>query len=173
MAHDFAHRLDFGVGRDPGDVAHDHPADRRMAEIDFHVGDRAAAVPGEELGHRAPRPILRDGAVERRELGRALRALRLGDGRRGEAVDAADAFGDAAQDRELVGERQPAGAERRAAESAVIVGLSTKPGASARPFASITRSAVRACERPTAPGAATTSSSIRTSPRKAACVRRR
>ncbi len=52
-----------------------------------------------------------------------MRALRLGDGRRGEAVDAADAFGDAAQDRELVGERQPAGAERRAAESAVIVGV--------------------------------------------------
>jgi len=65
-----------------------------MAEIDPHVGDRAAAMPGKEFGDRAPRPCAVDRAVERLELRRVLRALRRGDGRRRQAVDAADALGD-------------------------------------------------------------------------------
>ena len=78
-------------------------------------------MPGEELGDRAPRPFAVDRAVERLELRRVLRALRLGDGRRRQAVDAADAFGDAAENGEFAGAGKSAGADRRSAERAVIV----------------------------------------------------
>ena len=64
-----------------------------------------------------------DRAVERLQLRRVLRALRLGDGRGREAVDAADALGHAAEDGELAGDRQAAFGERRAAERAVVVGV--------------------------------------------------
>ena len=121
--HDLAHRRDLGVAGDAGDIAHDHPAHRGMAEIDAHVGDRTAAVPVEKLGDRAPRPLAVDGAVERLELGGVLRALRLGDRRRRQAVDAADALGDAAEDRQFAADGQAARADRRAAEGAVIVGV--------------------------------------------------
>ena len=100
---DLRHRIELGVGGDARDIGHHHPAHRRMAEIDPHVGDRAAAMPGEELGDRAPRPFAVDRAVERLELRGVLRALRRGDGRRRQAVDAADAFRHAAENGEFAG----------------------------------------------------------------------
>ena len=80
-------------------------------------------MPGEEFGDRAPRPCPLDRAVEGLELRGVLRALRLGDRRGRQAVDAADALRHAAENGELAGDRQAALAERRSAERAVVVGV--------------------------------------------------
>ena len=121
--HHLRHRRDLGVGGDPRDIRHHHPAHGRMAEIDPHVGDRAPAMPGEEFGDRTPCPFAFNRAVERLQLRGVLRALRLGHGGRRQAVDAADAFRHPAENGEFAGDRQAAYPERRAAERAVVVGV--------------------------------------------------
>ena len=122
-AHHLGHVPELLVAGLGGHVAHDRPAHRAVAQVQAHVGDRAAPVPAVELLGRGPSPLAVDGAVEGLELGRVLLALVGGHRGRGQAVHPADALDDPAPQGQLAGQGDAVGADAGSGQGAVVVGV--------------------------------------------------
>ena len=80
-------------------------------------------MPSEKFGHAAPGPFTVDGAIKRLELRCILRALAFHHRGRRKAIDAANTFGDTAENREFATARQSTVPDDRSAKRAVIVGV--------------------------------------------------